>query len=109
MAAHLSPKRLARLIPVDPQPEPEDFEVKVRKPGTDWLAANGIAAQSPLPKGTTLRPYWTEALEELGAAYSYVCSYFAVRIDIVTATSRRIISSRSRSGRSVPTSGATSV
>lgn len=72
------------MIPVDLKPEPEDFDDTVRKPGSDWLAANGVSAKSPLPRGKTLPPYWTRALAELGAAYSHVCSYFAVRIDAVT-------------------------
>lgn len=84
MAAHLSTQGLDRVIPVDRQPEPADFNDKVRKPGADWLAANGIPARSPLPPGKTLPSYWTRALEQLGAAYSNVCCYFAVRIDTVT-------------------------
>lgn len=84
MAAHLPAQGLDRVIPVDRQPEPADFDDKVRKPGADWLAANGISARSPLPPGMTLPPYWRRALKQLGAAYSNVCSYFAVRIDIVT-------------------------
>ena len=72
------------MIPVDLQPEPEDFDHKVRKPGLEWLAENGIAVSAPLPAGMRLPPHWRRALEQLGAAYSQVCAYFAVRIDTVT-------------------------
>ena len=72
------------MIPVDLQPEPEDFDHKVRKPGVEWLAARAIPISAPLPAGETLPPYWRQALGQLGAAYSQVCAYFAVRIDTVT-------------------------
>ncbi len=84
MAAHLPAQGLDRLIPVDLQPEPGDFDARVRKPGLAWLRTKGISRSGPLPVGETLPRYWTRALGQLGAAYSNVCAYFAVRIDTVT-------------------------
>ena len=84
MAAHLPAQGVDRVIPVELQPEPEDFDDKVRKHGLDWLAAKGIPVSGPLPAGETLPSFWTRALQQLGTAYSQVCSYFAVRIDTVT-------------------------
>ena len=62
------------MIPVDLQPEPEDFDHKVRKPGLDWLAAKGIPVSGPLPAGEKLPSYWRRALQQLGTAYSQVCA-----------------------------------
>ena len=84
MAAHLPPQGVDRVIPINLQPEPDDFDDKVRKPGLEWLAKRGIPVSAPLPAGRMLPSYWQRALEQLGTAYSQVCSYFAVRIDTVT-------------------------
>ena len=62
MAAHLPPQGVDRVIPVDLQPEPEDFDHKVRKPGVEWLAERAIPISAPLPAGETLPPYWRQAL-----------------------------------------------
>lgn len=40
------------MIPVDPPPEPPDFDKKVRQPGNAWLAKN------PDPKKGT-KDYWS--------------------------------------------------
>ena len=84
MAAHLPAQGVDRVIPVDMQPEPEDFDLEVRKPGLKWLAERGIPVSGPVPSGEALPSYWQRALRQLGAAYSQICSYFAIRIDTVT-------------------------
>lgn len=96
------------MIPVELQPEPEDFNDKVRKHGLDWLAAKGIPVSGPLPAGETLPSFWTRALQQLGTAYSQVCSYFAVRIDTVTGdlTTDHFVPKSKHPG--VPTTGPTS-
>ncbi len=35
------------MIPVELQPEPIDFDARVRQPGLHWLAAKGIAIGEP--------------------------------------------------------------
>ena len=51
------------MIPVSPQPEPDDFDEKVRKPGTAWLAHN------PTVKPEDYPAYWRKALPDLRVAY----------------------------------------
>lgn len=72
------------MIPVVPQPEPADFDVKVRQPGNAWLAGKGIAMNAPLPKGTDPHPYWRKCLEELHRSYGGICAYLAVHVERAT-------------------------
>ena len=58
------------MIPVSPQPEPDDFDEKVRKPGTAWLAHN------PTGKPEDYPAYWRKALPDLRVAYRSVCAYY---------------------------------
>lgn len=53
------------MIPVTPQPEPEDFDTKVRQKGLRWLAEHDIDITDPLPSRTKLPPYWRACLDEL--------------------------------------------
>jgi hypothetical protein len=55
---------------VVPQPEPSEFDARVRQPGKSFLAAN--------PVGVKLRQYWREALSDLYAAYKGICAYTCI-------------------------------
>ncbi|MBI3147694.1 MAG: hypothetical protein HYZ17_04200 [Betaproteobacteria bacterium] len=72
------------MISVVPQPEPADFDAKVRQPGNAWLAGRGIAMYAPLPKGTDPHPYWRECLDELHRSHGGICAYLAVYIERAT-------------------------
>jgi uncharacterized protein (TIGR02646 family) len=66
------------MIPVSLQPEPADFDQKVRKAGYRWLEKNGIPADQPLPTGSKLPPSWQKTQKELWDAYSGVCAYLCI-------------------------------
>jgi hypothetical protein len=58
------------MIPVQPQPEPPDFDARVRQPGRIDLAhAEG-----------ELRPLWRQCAKQLWKAYSGVCAYSSLYI-----------------------------
>lgn len=64
------------MIPVQPQPEPEDFAERVKKPGVVFLR------QVPHPttgqwKG---KEYWRRALHDMRTSYNGVCAYSALWI-----------------------------
>jgi len=59
------------VIPVQLQPEPADFEVKVRTKGVNFL--NKV----PQPKTWNNRDYWRESLDDLYQVYGRVCAYSA--------------------------------
>jgi hypothetical protein len=58
------------MIPVQPQPEPPDFDARVRQPGCTDLAS---------PEGE-LRPHWRLCATQLWAAYQGVCAYSCLYI-----------------------------
>lgn len=62
------------MIPIQAQPEPADFETKVRAKGAEFLAVD------PNPTIWTNREYWQDALPELYELYSHVCAYTALWI-----------------------------
>lgn len=66
------------MIPVMLQPEPVDFDRKVRQPGRNWLASHGIALNSTPPKASALPNYWTHSNYQLWEAYSGICAYLAI-------------------------------
>ena len=72
------------MIPVALQPEPADFNARVRQPGLDWLASHGIALNSAPPKATELPNYWTRYNRQIWEAYSGVCAYLAIYFEWVT-------------------------
>lgn len=72
------------MIPVALQPEPADFNARVRQPGLDWLASHGIALNSAPPKATELPNHWTRSNRQLWEAYSGVCAYLAIYFEWVT-------------------------
>ena len=72
------------MIPVKLQPEPADFDQKVRQPGRAWLEGKGIALNSAHPKASDLPNYWTHSNQQLWKAYSGVCAYLAIFFEWVT-------------------------
>ena len=54
------------MIPVMLQAEPADFDRKVRQPGRNWLASQGIALNSTPPKASDLPNYWTHSNKQVG-------------------------------------------
>ncbi|HZH17741.1 MAG TPA: hypothetical protein VE057_25530 [Archangium sp.] len=58
------------MIHVEPQPEPPDFDAKVRQPGRAGLAS---------PEGE-LRPLWRHCATQLWEAYKGVCAYSSLHI-----------------------------
>lgn len=75
------------MIPVVLQPEPADFDEKVRQPGLRWLTANGINPDNPPPRATALPNYWNRSNRQLWEAYSGMCAYLAIFFEWVTGAS----------------------
>ncbi|WAX72038.1 hypothetical protein [Gallibacterium anatis] len=75
------------MIPVQPQPEPDDFDAKVRQKGLAWLKKKGIDPNAPPPKGTKLKPYWQASNYDLWEAYSGICAYLAIYFEWVSGAS----------------------
>ena len=59
------------MIPVTPQPEPEDFDRLVRQPGRDYLRLHPDTKPSKLPA------YWTRVIHDLWEKYNGICAYLA--------------------------------
>lgn len=59
------------MIPVQLQPEPSDFNEKVRRKGLAFLQ------QEANPKAWKNRDYWTAAIHDLCGAYNRICAYSA--------------------------------
>ncbi|WP_339133900.1 MAG: hypothetical protein WGN25_13980 [Candidatus Electrothrix sp. GW3-4] len=72
------------MIPVTEQPEPADFDAKVRRKGLAFLQKKGIAPDQPVPEGITLKPCWRDCLDDLHVSYKGCCAYLAVYIERVT-------------------------
>jgi hypothetical protein len=65
------------MIPVQQQPEPVDFDKKVRIPGNKFLQSK------PVLKGKNVwknHEDWQKSLEDLYTAYSHICAYTATWI-----------------------------
>jgi uncharacterized protein (TIGR02646 family) len=89
------------MIPVKLQPEPADFDQKVRQRGRSWLAKQGIALNSAPPKATKLPNYWTHSNTQLWEAYSGVCAYLAIFFEWVSgaaSTDHFVAKSRNAGG-----------
>ncbi len=84
MARYLRQEGMVVMIPVQLQPEPADFDAKVRQPGHDWLATRGIAFDSAPTDPSTLPNYWHRSNKQLWDAYQGVCAYLAIYFDWVT-------------------------
>ena len=61
------------MIPIKPQPEPDDFDEKVRQPGLAFLS------QVPNPKTEDWKnyDYWRRSLPDLYTSYNKICAYSA--------------------------------
>jgi uncharacterized protein (TIGR02646 family) len=66
------------VIPVTPQPEPIDFDAKVRTPGLKWLRDHGIDPSLPPPDPKKLPTYWRNVQIDLWRAYAGVCAYLTI-------------------------------
>lgn len=58
------------MIHVRLQPEPGDFDSRVRIPGTQWRQANPGAAPATFP------PFWRDAMPALRQSYKGICAYY---------------------------------
>jgi hypothetical protein len=72
------------MLHVTPQPEPADFDAKVRQKGLSYLMKQGIRLDQPLPTGTKITPYWRECLPELYDRYYGICAYLAIHFERIT-------------------------
>lgn len=72
------------MIPVQLQPEPADFDARVRQPGRDWLQTQGIALTAAPPDPSALPNHWSRSNEQLWQAYRGVCAYLAIYFEWVT-------------------------
>lgn len=61
------------MIPIKPQPEPDDFDEKVRKPGLAFLSK----VPNPKTKDWKNRDYWRRSLRDLYDACNHICAYSA--------------------------------
>lgn len=95
------------MIPVAPQPEPNDFDVKVRQPGSAWLAKKGLTAIAPLPTETEPPPYWRACLDELHRSYGGICAYLAYTSSARPERRQLTILLRSLPWRARPMNGST--
>ncbi len=75
------------MIPVTLQPEPADFDERVRQKGHAWLTEAGIALNSAPPKATDLPAYWSHSNKLLWETYSGVCAYLAIYFEWLTGAS----------------------
>ena len=72
------------MIPIDPQPEPAEFDTRVRQKGRAWLQKKELSLNEPLPVGTELPAYWQGwCLQELHRAYGGICAYLGVYVEQV--------------------------
>ncbi len=72
------------MLRIIPQPEPAEFDAKVRQKGLIHLAAKKIDITQPLPSKTEITNYWVDCLDDLYNSYSGVCAYVAVHFERVT-------------------------
>ncbi|MGV7208104.1 hypothetical protein ACLB1G_09630 [Oxalobacteraceae bacterium A2-2] len=73
------------MIPVLPQPEPLDFDKKVRRPGQKWLFKKIYPHQPlnlPAPSRTRFPSHWTKVLSEFHDAYGGICAYLGTYINL---------------------------
>lgn len=72
------------MIPVTPQPEPPDFDAKVRQKGLRWLSRNHTALNAQLKSGNNIKEYWRCCLDDLHRSYGGVCAYLCIFIERTT-------------------------
>lgn len=61
------------MIRVDAQPEPSDFDQRVRRPGQEFLRTRGYPSHQQFRNAKA--EYWTRCLSQLRTAYSSICAY----------------------------------
>ena len=69
------------MIPVQRQPEPDNFDEDVRQKGLAWLNKNGIARNGPVPSKTPLPDYWRDCLDDLYVSYDKTCAYLCIYLE----------------------------
>jgi hypothetical protein len=74
MVLKCSSRNLKPMLPVQPKPEPANFNRQVRTPGLAFLKTN------PNPKSTEWKAYWQHALPDMKSQYNEICSYCATWI-----------------------------
>lgn len=75
------------MIPVKKQVEPDDFEMKVRQKGRQWLKDHGLSLDDPKPQKLNLPPYWQPFNKVLWEKYSGTCAYLAIFFEFATGAS----------------------
>ncbi|MBX7223698.1 MAG: hypothetical protein K1Y36_27535 [Blastocatellia bacterium] len=70
------------MIPIQPQPEPAEFDQKVRKPGLAFLEGT----PRPTQKDWSSHDYWGRIKADLMTAYREVCAYSAIRVRSIEAS-----------------------
>jgi len=77
------------MIPVEPQPEPGDFDQKIRQPGRKWLKSLEVKPGDSLPKGTSFgsRDYWRKSQIDLWEKYGGICAYLCIYFELSTGAS----------------------
>lgn len=71
------------MINVLPQPEPANFNDRVRKPGNKFLNKRLNPTVAPTNKEYKSRSYWTRALPDLHEAYNHICAYSCEKIPLI--------------------------
>lgn len=65
------------------QPEPADFDARVRQKGLAHLEEKRIALDKPLPEKTRINAYWKHCLDDLYVKYDSTCAYLGTRFEQV--------------------------
>lgn len=89
------------MIHVQPQPEPADFDARVRQPGLSALGelvGEPPAIKRPGPRRKQiaqriedlghddLPPLWRHCLPQLAEAYQRICAYFGLHVESITGS-----------------------
>ena len=96
------------MIPIEPAPEPPDFDRTVRQPGLRAVAElvgeapqrragkpfDQVADSRNMIPAASFPSYWREALDDLQAAYDRVCAYLCVRISTDPSVDHYVAKSR---------------
>lgn len=72
------------MLPVTPKNEPSNFDAKVRKPGTRFLATK--AGTKATQKEWKSHNYWVRSLRDLYTLYGGLCSYTCQWIPLITGS-----------------------
>lgn len=81
------------MIRISPQPEPEIFDDKVRKPGKTWLDKQAFydpqnpKARTKVPKKTEFPTHWLNISKEIYHAYQGICAYLGIYFEQATGAS----------------------